>query len=208
MRALPAGPELPVARRRTAARRPAAAASGAGVRGRRRPCHLSGRSASLGLTRVVTLRTPTSARRTEDSVTAPSASPTVAVGDERTAGVPGAHPHDVRAVRRRVAATSTRCTTTTRSRPRSGTRRCSATACSRWALAARVVKDWFGPEAIRRFQVRFSKQVWPGDMLTCTAVGHRQARGGRRASSSTSTSPSRTRTATRRSPARPPRPSS
>ena len=37
-------------------------------------------------------------------------------------------------------------------------------------LAARVVKDWFGPEAIRKFQVRFSKQVWPGDVLTCTAV--------------------------------------
>jgi peroxisomal enoyl-CoA hydratase 2 len=36
-------------------------------------------------------------------------------------------------------------------------------------LLARVVKDWFGPEAIRRFQVRFSKQVWPGDTLTCTA---------------------------------------
>jgi acyl dehydratase len=37
-------------------------------------------------------------------------------------------------------------------------------------LAARVVKDWFGPEAIRRFQVRFAKQVWPGDVLTCTAT--------------------------------------
>ncbi len=37
-------------------------------------------------------------------------------------------------------------------------------------LAARVVKDWFGPEAIRRFQVRFSKQVWPGDVLTCVAT--------------------------------------
>ena len=36
-------------------------------------------------------------------------------------------------------------------------------------LAARVVKDWFGPEAIRRLQVRFAKQVWPGDVLTCTA---------------------------------------
>jgi acyl dehydratase len=36
-------------------------------------------------------------------------------------------------------------------------------------LMARVVKDWFGPEAIKRFQVRFSKQVWPGDTLTCTA---------------------------------------
>jgi peroxisomal enoyl-CoA hydratase 2 len=36
-------------------------------------------------------------------------------------------------------------------------------------LMARVVKDWFGPEALRRFQVRFSKQVYPGDTLTCTA---------------------------------------
>jgi peroxisomal enoyl-CoA hydratase 2 len=37
-------------------------------------------------------------------------------------------------------------------------------------LVARVVKDWFGPEALRRFQVRFSKQVWPGETLTCTAT--------------------------------------
>ena len=37
-------------------------------------------------------------------------------------------------------------------------------------LMARVVKDWFGPTALRRFQVRFSKQVWPGDQLTCTAA--------------------------------------
>ncbi len=37
-------------------------------------------------------------------------------------------------------------------------------------LAARVVKDWFGPESIRRFQVRFAKQVWPGDVLTCKAT--------------------------------------
>ena len=34
---------------------------------------------------------------------------------------------------------------------------------------ARVVKDWFGPEALRRFDVRFAKQVWPGDTLTCAA---------------------------------------
>jgi acyl dehydratase len=33
-------------------------------------------------------------------------------------------------------------------------------------LQARVVKDWFGPEALRRFQVRFAKQVWPGDTIT------------------------------------------
>ena len=36
-------------------------------------------------------------------------------------------------------------------------------------LTARVLKDWFGPAALRRFQVRFSKQVWPGETLTCTA---------------------------------------
>jgi len=35
---------------------------------------------------------------------------------------------------------------------------------------ARVVKDWFGPEALRCFQVRFAKQVWPDDTLTCTAT--------------------------------------
>lgn len=36
-------------------------------------------------------------------------------------------------------------------------------------LMARVLKDWFGPTALRRYQVRFSKQVWPGETLTCTA---------------------------------------
>ena len=37
-------------------------------------------------------------------------------------------------------------------------------------LMARVVKDWFGPRRCAGFHVRFSKQVWPGDMLTCTAI--------------------------------------
>jgi acyl dehydratase len=37
-------------------------------------------------------------------------------------------------------------------------------------LMARVVKDWLGPEALRRFQVRFAKQVWPGETLTFTAT--------------------------------------
>jgi len=48
-------------------------------------------------------------------------------------------------------------------------------------LMARVVKDWFGPEAFRRYQVRFSKQVWPGDTLTFTAVvtGKREESGER-----------------------------
>ncbi len=36
-------------------------------------------------------------------------------------------------------------------------------------LMARVVKDWLGPEAIRKFNVRFAKQVWPGETLTFTA---------------------------------------
>ena len=36
-------------------------------------------------------------------------------------------------------------------------------------LMARQLKDWFGPEALRKFQVRFSKQVWPGDTLTFNA---------------------------------------
>ena len=36
-------------------------------------------------------------------------------------------------------------------------------------LMARQLKDWFGAEALRKFQVRFSKQVWPGDTLTFTA---------------------------------------
>jgi acyl dehydratase len=36
-------------------------------------------------------------------------------------------------------------------------------------LMARQLKDWFGAEALRKFQVRFSKQVWPGDTLTFKA---------------------------------------
>jgi acyl dehydratase len=36
-------------------------------------------------------------------------------------------------------------------------------------LMARVLKDRFGAAALRRYQVRFSKQVWPGETLTCTA---------------------------------------
>jgi peroxisomal enoyl-CoA hydratase 2 len=36
-------------------------------------------------------------------------------------------------------------------------------------LMARVVKDWLGPEAIRKLNVRFAKQVWPGETLTFAA---------------------------------------
>lgn len=37
-------------------------------------------------------------------------------------------------------------------------------------LAGRLLTDWFGPESVRRYQVRFAKQVWPGDVLTATAT--------------------------------------
>jgi len=36
-------------------------------------------------------------------------------------------------------------------------------------LMARVVKDWLGPEALRKINVRFAKQVWPGETLTFAA---------------------------------------
>jgi acyl dehydratase len=32
---------------------------------------------------------------------------------------------------------------------------------------AAYATDLFGPEAVRRFRVRFREQVWPGDVLTC-----------------------------------------
>src|SRR2546423_6390143 len=48
-------------------------------------------------------------------------------------------------------------------------------------LMARQLKDWFGPEALRRFQVRFAKQVWPGDTLTFNAkVSGKREEGGER----------------------------
>jgi acyl dehydratase len=37
-------------------------------------------------------------------------------------------------------------------------------------LMARTLTDWFGPTSLRTFQVRFSKQVWPGETLTCNAT--------------------------------------
>jgi acyl dehydratase len=36
-------------------------------------------------------------------------------------------------------------------------------------LMARVVKDWLGAESIAKINVRFAKQVWPGETLTFTA---------------------------------------
>jgi acyl dehydratase len=37
-------------------------------------------------------------------------------------------------------------------------------------MTARVLTDWFGPEALRAYGVRFVKQVFPGDTLTATAT--------------------------------------
>ena len=37
-------------------------------------------------------------------------------------------------------------------------------------LMGRVLTDWFGSTGLRKYGVRFSKQVWPGDTLTCVAT--------------------------------------
>lgn len=35
------------------------------------------------------------------------------------------------------------------------------------ALLATFAADWLGADNVRRYQVRFREQVWPGDVLTC-----------------------------------------
>jgi acyl dehydratase len=37
-------------------------------------------------------------------------------------------------------------------------------------MTGRILTDWFGPEALTAYGVRFVKQVWPGDTLTATAT--------------------------------------
>ncbi len=37
-------------------------------------------------------------------------------------------------------------------------------------MTSRVLTDWFGPEAILAYGVRFVAQVWPGDQLTAKAT--------------------------------------
>jgi acyl dehydratase len=37
-------------------------------------------------------------------------------------------------------------------------------------ILASYLTDWLGAENVRRFDVQFREQVWPGDTLTCTAV--------------------------------------
>lgn len=36
-------------------------------------------------------------------------------------------------------------------------------------LTGRMLTDWLGPTALRKFGVRFTRQVWPGDTLTAKA---------------------------------------
>lgn len=35
---------------------------------------------------------------------------------------------------------------------------------------AKVLTDWFGTDGLKRYSVRFVKQVWPGDTLTATVT--------------------------------------
>ena len=36
-------------------------------------------------------------------------------------------------------------------------------------MTGRLLTDWMGDGRLTKYGVRFSKQVWPGDTLTCTA---------------------------------------
>lgn len=37
-------------------------------------------------------------------------------------------------------------------------------------LTGKILTGWFGTAALKEFGVRFTRQVWPGDTLTATAV--------------------------------------
>jgi acyl dehydratase len=36
-------------------------------------------------------------------------------------------------------------------------------------LTARMLTDWLGPASLKKYGVRFTRQVWPGDTLTAKA---------------------------------------
>jgi acyl dehydratase len=38
------------------------------------------------------------------------------------------------------------------------------------AYLSRLLTDWLGDGALRRFGLRFMAQLWPGDVLTCTGI--------------------------------------
>jgi len=46
------------------------------------------------------------------------------------------------------------------------------------ALLASYATDWLGVTTLRRYQVRFRDQVWPGDSLRCSGVVTAVARAG------------------------------
>lgn len=37
-------------------------------------------------------------------------------------------------------------------------------------VLSRVPVEWFGPEAVKRYSVKFTSRVWPGDVVTCKGV--------------------------------------
>ncbi len=34
-------------------------------------------------------------------------------------------------------------------------------------VLSRVPSEWFGPESVKRYAVRFTSRAWPGDVITC-----------------------------------------
>ncbi|MBT5773760.1 MAG: hypothetical protein HOH95_05210 [Dehalococcoidia bacterium] len=34
-------------------------------------------------------------------------------------------------------------------------------------VLSRVPAEWFGPESVKRYAVKFTSRIWPGDTLTC-----------------------------------------
>ena len=48
-------------------------------------------------------------------------------------------------------------------------------------VLSRIVAHWFGPQSVRRYKIRFSSRIWPGDRLTCSGRALRvYEEGGRR----------------------------
>ena len=48
-------------------------------------------------------------------------------------------------------------------------------------FVAKCVTDFFGPENLRRYKVRFASRVWPGDTITCKGrVTRKYEEGGER----------------------------
>lgn len=38
------------------------------------------------------------------------------------------------------------------------------------SVLSRIPAEWFGPESVKRYAVRFTSRIWPGDTLTCTGT--------------------------------------